>query len=370
MVTTSQREKVGARKHDSKKRKTAPKAEKRSPLYVDRNSLKNLGPVAVAYSHVEREWFDTEESYLAEVEVEGRAEQVIEALKELGIDAKGYPGDQYFFTNLIVDDPVLVVNLVDTLKGRDILQTSIPAALELANIPYTGAGMQGLVIGNNRDLIKQLLIASDIPTPEFQVIRRAGTKIDRDLHLPLIVKLNESGGSVGIDNKAVKETYEEAEEQVNELIKTYHLQVVVERFIDGPEVTAVVYDDGKRKHTFLGEKVFKFKPDGKHAFTSLESYEDIDAYTYKLVDEPLASKITKLVEKAFTILRYKDYAKFDIRVDEETNTPYFTDANPNTAFGPDPGLPMTEVLALNGIDFKSLLASLISKHAKKIKKGA
>jgi D-alanine-D-alanine ligase len=342
-------------------------AASKPTLAIDKNALKKLKSVAVAYSHVEREWFDTEEAYLAEVEVEDRAAEVLAVLEKLGIPAKGYPGDQYFVTNLLVDDPSLVLNLVDTLKGKDALQTSIPAALELTSIPYTGAGMQGLVIGNNRDLIKQLLVANDIPTPDFQVIRRVGTAIRDDLGLPLIVKLNESGGSVGINNDAVKETYEAAQERVNELIKTYRIPVVVERFISGPEVTVVVYDDSRRKHTFMAQKKFNIKPDGKYEFTSVESYEDENAYHYHRVeDDVLERKIKRLAEKAFTTLRYRDYAKFDIRVDEATQTPYFTDANPNTAFGPDSGLPMTEVLAMYGIDFETLLLSLLSKHAKKI----
>lgn len=347
---------------DTKKRPPA-----KPQLAVDKRALKKLKLVAVAYSHVEREWFETEEAYTAEVEVEDRAREVLDVLAKLGIKAKGYPGDQYFVTNLLVDDPDLVLNLVDTLKGKDRLQTSIPAALELTGIPYTGAGMQGLVIGNNRDLIKQLLMANEIPTPAFQVIRRAGTSIREGLDLPLIVKLNESGGSVGIDNQAVKETREDAQARADELVKTYRIPVVVERFISGPEVTVVVYDDGRRRHTFMAQKQFHIKPDGKHEFTSLESYAAENAYTYQRIeDEKLEKKIKRLAEKAFSTLRYRDYAKFDVRVEEETGTPYFTDANPNTAFGPDPGLPMTEVLAMHGIDFETLMLSLLSKHAKKI----
>jgi D-alanine-D-alanine ligase len=270
---------------------------------------------------------------------------------------------------LIVDDPDLVVNLVDTLKGRDVLQTSIPAALELANIPYTGAGMRGLVIGNDRQLVKQLLVASGIPTPAFQFIQRRGTRVQEDLGLPLIVKLNESGGSVGIDNQAVRETLVEAQERADELIGAYRIPVIVERFVDGPEITAVVFDDGRKRHSFLAQKVFRLKPDGKHEFTSLESYEDARSYTYKPVeDEKLAAKMRRLAERAFGALRYKDYAKFDIRLDEESRTAYFTDCNPNTAFGPSLGLPFTEVLALHGVTFAEVLTSLLSKHAKSIKK--
>jgi D-alanine-D-alanine ligase len=340
-------------------------------LAIDEKALKKLKLVAVAYSHVEREWFPTDEAYEAEREVEVRAQEVIAEIEKLGVPAKPYPGDPYFFTNLLVDDPNLVFNLVDTLRGKDSLQTSVPAALELANIPYTGAGMQGMVIGNDRNLFKQLLIANEIPTPPFQYIRRRGIKVDENLGLPLIVKLNEGGGSVGIDNNAVNQTLAEAQAKVDELLATYKLPIIAERFIDGREITVVVVEDSQRRHIFMGEKVFGKKPDGKHNFTSLESYHDPNAYKYRQVggshaNEELANRIQELSAKAFNALHFKDYAKFDVRIDEETLTPYFTDANPNTAFGPSLGLPFTEVLSLYNIKFEKVLAALLSKHAKKL----
>lgn len=332
----------------------------------DKNALRKLNLVIVAFSHIQREWFPTKDAYEAEVEVEDRAAQVVEEVEKLGIKAKALPGDPYFLTNLLVDKPDLIINLVDTLRGKDKLQISVPAALELSSVPYTGAGMEGLVIGNNRNLTKRLLLSYDIPTPQFQFIRRSGTAIEEDLEPPFIVKLNESGGSVGIDNHAVKETLALAQKKVNEMITTYKLPVVVEKFVDGPEITVVVFDDGTRKRVFMGEKVFRKKPDGKHYFTSHESYDDEHAYKYRMVEEPLRGKIAPLAIRAFNALQHKDYAKFDIRVDEETGTPYFTDSNPNTAFGPDLGLPFTEVLALHGVPFEEVLASLLSKYAKNI----
>ena len=350
-------------KKESTKSDTSPNVE----FSKDSDSLKKYKLVAVAYSHVERDMFPTEEAYKAEIEVEERAGEVIEEIKKLGIPVKGYKGDQYLLTNLLVDRPDLVVNLVDTFKGKDSLQTSIPAALELAGIPYTGAEMTGLVIGNDRNLVKQLLISYEVPTPKFQFIRFAGTSIQQDLKLPLIVKLNESGGSVGIDNHAVKETVEEVRKKVDEMIGTYKIPVVVEEFISGPEITSVVFDDGRKKHVCMAEKLFQKAPDGKYFFTSFESYDDSKAYEYQRVkDESIAQKVSKLSVRAFNGLRYKDYAKFDIRIEENTGTPYFTDANPNTAFGPDKGLPFTEVLGLSGISFQEALISLLSKYAKTI----
>lgn len=351
---------------DEKETAVVPKSRKKTKIRVDKAALKKISLVVVAYSHVERDFFPTQESYEAEVEVEERAAEVVERIKKLGIPVKSLPGDQYFLTNLLVDQPDIVLNLVDTLKGKDRLQTSVPAALELSNVLYTGSGMEGLVIGNNRNLTKRLLMAYGIPTPAFQFIRRAGTAVDETLGLPLIVKLNESGGSVGIDNKAVKETVDEAQKKVNDMVSTYHIPVIVEQFVDGPEVTVVVFDDGTKKRVYMAQKVFRTKPDGKHFFTSFESYDDAKAYTYKHVEEPLAGKIEQLAVRAFTGLQHKDYAKFDVRVDEETNIPYFTDSNPNTAFGPDMGLPMTEVLAMHGVSFDEVLMGMLTKYARQI----
>lgn len=338
-------------------------------LAVSQEAIKRLDLVAVAYSHVEREWFPTEEAFYAEQEVEERALEVSQELERMSVPVRLYPADARFLTNLLVDRPTLVLNLVDTLRGKDMLQTSVPGALEMVDIPYTGAGMRGLVIGNDRNMFKQLLLANEIPTPKYQFIQRAGTKVSTDLGLPLIVKLNESGGSVGIDNAAVKETVKAAQLQVDNLLSTYKVPVIVEEFIDGPEITVVVFEDSRRKHVFMGRKVFKNRPDGKHEFTSIESYNDPDAYSYDPVtDEGLVRKIEQYVTRAFNVLHNKDYAKYDIRVDEETNTPYFTDCNPNTAFGPSQGLPFTEVIeTLYGVSFQTVLASLISKYAKKIK---
>lgn len=337
-------------------------------FFVDEHALKNIRLVAVAYSHVDRADYATQGAYEAELEVEERAEEVIAEVAKLGIPVKGYAADQYFFTNILVDKPDLVLNLVDTLKGEDGLQPAIPGALELSGMQYTGAGMRGLVLGNDRHLIKQLLLANDIPTPDYKFIRDLRFKIPDNLGLPLIVKLNESGGSVGIDNKAVKETMQAVQKKVEKMIETYKLPVIVEKFIPGPEITAVVYADGRRKHIFLGQKVFKTKPDGKYDFTSLESYEAYDAYAYKMPDQSIIDKTTPLVSRAFDLLGYRDYAKFDIRWDEETSTPFFIDCNPNSAFGPDKGLPITEVLELHGVEFITLLKSLLSKHARNMQR--
>src|SRR6266508_2921275 len=282
----------------------------KTKLNIETDALKKLKLVAVAYSFVERDFFPTEEAFIAEKEVEDRAQQVIEEIKKLGLEAKGYPADQYLLTNILVDKPDVIVNLVDTVRGKDKLASTIPAFLEYANIPYTGCGTTGMVLGSNRHLFKELLEHNNIPTPEYKFIKDLRSNTPPSFDPPYIVKLNESGGSMGIDNRAVKETVAQVLKKVEDLQVDYKIPVLVEKFIDGREITGVVFEDGKARHVFLAEKKFRIKADGKHKYTSIESYD-----------------------------------------------------NPNTALGPG-DQPMTQVMQLQGIAFGDILASLLSNHVK------
>ena len=333
-------------------------------LNVDNEALKQIKLVAVAHSDVQEEFFPNKEAYEAEKEVLDRAQQIMEECKKLGLEAKGYPADQYLLTNILVDRPDVIVNLVDTVRGKDKLASTIPAFLDYANIPYTGCGVTGMVIGSNRHLFKELLEHNGIPTPEYKFIRDLRSNTPPTFEPPYIVKLNESGGSMGIDNKAVKETANQVQKKVEDLFSSYNrIPVLIEKFIDGLELTGVIFEDGKTRHVFLANKKFNLKPDGKHAYTSIESYDDMNAYTYEPVPEDLEQKVSELCSRAFEILRFTDYAKFDIRVDETDMTPYFIDCNPNTALGPG-DQPMTEVMGMHGVEFSEILASLLSNHVK------
>ncbi len=256
-------------------------------LNVDSDALKTIKLAAVAYSFVKKEEFPTKDAYTAEVEVEERAQQVAKEIEKLGLEVKTYPADEYFLAKILMDHPDVIVNLVDTVRGRDKLASAIPAFLEYANIPYTGCGTTGMVLGSNRHLFKELLEHNGIPTTQYKFIRDLRSNTEPPFDPPYIVKLNESGGSMGIDNHAVKETAAQAMKKVEELQGKYKIPVILEHFVDGPEIQCVVFEDGRARHVFMGLKKFNVKPDGKHDFTSIESYDIPDAYKWEPVEEEL-----------------------------------------------------------------------------------
>jgi hypothetical protein len=127
-----------------------------------------------------------------------------------------------------------------------------------------------------------------------------------------------------------------------------------------------LFDDGDQIHVFCTEKISDEDPPRKYLYTSFGRYSQPDCYTYRMADPVVAAEVTRHACRAFTALRCRDYAKFVVRIAQATGATHFTDVNPNTAFGPRPGLPFTEVLQLHGITFSRALAGLMTKHARRL----
>ena len=81
--------KIFKKKEGNEKNEETIAKKKRPGLNVDKEELKKLKLVTVAYSSVKREDFPTKDAFTAEVEVEDRAGEVVAKIKELGIGAKG-----------------------------------------------------------------------------------------------------------------------------------------------------------------------------------------------------------------------------------------------------------------------------------------
>src|SRR5205814_9626890 len=84
---------------------------------------------------------------------------------------------------------------------------TIQGLLELADIPYVGAGVLGSAVGMDKDIMKRLFAAAGLPIvkhitvlrSQWQRDRKRTTKeIEKQLKYPLFVKPANLGSSVGI----------------------------------------------------------------------------------------------------------------------------------------------------------------------------
>lgn len=312
--------------------------------------------VAIIYSDVKREFFPTESQYLTEKDARHEAEIVAGYLEKLGVKTYLYLGTPEMVVDLRRDRPDMVINLVGSIHGQEYLAASIPGLLESLDVPYTGAGILGESLAYNKFLVKELLQSHGVPVPGFQLISSPTAPLNYKLRFPLISKLNEIHGAVEITKDAVSETEKHLRDRLRFLINTYKQPVLVEEFIVGKEVTAILLE-GLNKKVYLAEKIFH-RQDEKFIFATFEDQwtENSNGFHYEKYQDPV---LVEYVKRAFDVSRMSDYGKFDIRIDQ-SNRYYFIDSNSNPAFGPkELDCALASILGLHGIDFSEILKRLL-----------
>lgn len=313
--------------------------------------------IAVIYSDAKEEYFPTRVLYLSEKEVYDRALIVQQHLFKLGYEVKLFAGDANLTDNLKKFVPDKVINMVDSVYGKEYLAPTIPASLELLEIPYTGSGMLGQAINANKYLTKSLLSSYGVTTPKYQFIKTKQDDIDDNLDFPVIVKPNEIHGAVTINQQSICFNAKELKKQVNQLIDVYQQPVLAEEFIAGREIVVVVIDGGNMK-LYSAERMFKNNDD---PFANIVTSDDNwlnEEVTYSYCKYELTDKVKEDVKKIFAVTKMEDYAKFEFRLDS-SGRHYLIDANSNPAIGPIDQSAMGNILDLYGLNFATFLKRLI-----------
>ena len=92
------------------------------------------------------------------------------------------------------------------LHGRFGEDGTVQGLLELLGIPYAGGGVLMSAIGMNKNVTKRVLRSAGVPVVPWVAVTRADLERDRELwerriralDLPVFVKPNEAGSSVGV----------------------------------------------------------------------------------------------------------------------------------------------------------------------------
>lgn len=306
--------------------------------------------VAILYTDVKREYFDTEEIYQSDKDADIYAGEVQKYVSKMGIDAITLPGDDHVTQALQKFAPDMVINLVDSVRGRIELGASIPGILEVLHIPYTGAGTLGWALGCNKFLMYQLMQSSGIPVPSHQLVTSSSDMIDPSLRYPLFPKLNNEHGSVGIGTDSLCKNERELRAKLKDLITTFKQPILIDEFIAGIEVTASVLDGLNTKVYAVQRKVGEGSDDIETFDKKWHSWRDLSYLKY---EDPV---LKVYVKSCFDLLKMSDYARIDIRIDAAGRY-YFIDPNANPFFGPPKETNGTYniILDMYGISFEETL---------------
>jgi len=311
--------------------------------------------VGIIYSDVKREYFPTEAQYITEKDAKESAVVIAKYLEKFNIKPKLFPGNSSLPQNLRKERPDMVFNLVDSVKGNEYLSSTIPGVLELLEIPYTGAGIVGLSLTFQKFLTFKLLEQNGIPVPRYQIFTSHTDYLNPTLRYPLIAKLNEIHGGVEITKDSVSDNEKHLKERIKCLISTYNQQVLVQEFIVGREINAILLE-GLNKKVYMAEKVFSGLKDQKYSFLSFEDQwlNKDSAFHYQKFEDPV---LREYVKKAFDVVQMADYGKFDIRLDSSGRY-YFIDSNANCYLSPSDSA-ISSILTIYKVRFNEVLRRLL-----------
>jgi D-alanine-D-alanine ligase len=108
---------------------------------------------------------------------------------------------------------------------------TVQGLLELAGIPYVGAGVAGSALAMDKDLFKKVMRDSGIPVARHHTIR-LGDEVENPYGYPVFVKPARLGSSVGISK-----VHDESElGPAVALARRHDEKVLVEEFVAGMEV--------------------------------------------------------------------------------------------------------------------------------------
>ena len=241
--------------------------------------------------------------------------------------------------------PDAVFNLMEYFNDDSSQEAYVVGLYELLGVPYTGCPGRCLSICQDKYRTKALLAAAELPTAEYMRVTAEPVTDPEEYELsyPLIVKPSLEDASGGIEAASVVHTFEQLEERVRFMLREFEQPLVVEEYIEGREIHAAILGNNPPQVLPLFEMEFddsEFNPEGEWrpqiiSFKAKwdphsEMFYSMDAVVpAQDLDEEIEARIREVAVQAFLALECRDYARIDMRVDEDEGEVYILEVNPN-----------------------------------------
>ncbi len=256
------------------------------------------------------------------------------ALSVMRTDARALFGS----TSAIASADVIFI----ALHGGSGEDGTLQAVLDLVGIPYTGSGHMGSAYAMDKDVAKQLFRAAGVPTADWFMASSAPDDVVARLGLPLVVKPNKQGSTVGLTIVRMAAELQPAIATASQ----FDDEVMIERFVPGRELTVGVLDG---RALAVGEVLPKLS----EIFDYASKYQPGGAEEVFPADLPdaMTALIRDLGVRAHRAVKAGPYSRVDFRLDPE-GRPWCLEVNTV------PGMTRTSLLpqsaAVSGLPFADL----------------
>jgi D-alanine-D-alanine ligase len=237
---------------------------------------------------------------------------------------------------------------------------TIQGLLELAGVPYVGAGVLASAAGMDKEFTKKLLAAEGLPIGDQVVLRPHDGTVeleDRErLGLPVFVKPARGGSSIGVSRVVAWDQLPAA----IELARRHDPKVIVEAAIPGRELECGVleFPDGTVEASTVGEirvAGVRGREDAFYDFATkyLEDAAELDVPAK--VDDEIADAVRQLAIRAFRAIDCQGLARVDFFLTD--HGPVINEINTMPGFTTISMYP--RMWAASGVDYPTLLATMV-----------
>jgi D-alanine-D-alanine ligase len=241
---------------------------------------------------------------------------------------------------------------------------TIQGLLELADIPYVGAGVLGSAAGMDKDIMKSLFIAAGIPIVKHVTILRSAWEndpakvkkaVESKLIYPVFVKPANLGSSVGISKAHNRKELGPAIEEAAK----FDRKIVIEQGVGGKkekarEIECSVLGNDEPAASVPGEIV-----PGKEFYDYAAKY--VDEGSQLIIPAKLTKAETKKVQElavaAFQAVDCSGLARVDFLMDPKTRKIYLNEINTMPGFTAISMYP--KLWAASGLAYADLIDRLI-----------
>jgi len=237
---------------------------------------------------------------------------------------------------------------------------TIQGLLDLAGLPFIGAGVLGSAIGMDKDVAKKLLQHAKIPVVPWVTVYRADwerdpqsalKQIEKKFRYPVFVKPATLGSSVGMTKVHSRKELAPALDLASE----FAMKILVERAVEAREIEVSVLGNHDPKASVAGEIV---------------PHREFYDYTAKYLEEGTAliipaklrpaqvKKIQQLAVTAFRTLELSGMARVDFFLEKKGGRLFLNEVNTIPGFTSISMYP--KLWEATGIPFRELIDRLIS----------
>jgi D-alanine-D-alanine ligase len=274
---------------------------------------------------------------------------ILKALREEGYNAVGIEVSADIVKQLVEEqiDAAFIA-----LHGRWGEDGTVQGLLELLHIPYTGSGVLASALAMNKIKAKELFRFHHIPTPEFITLHEGGFE-EPPFPPPWVAKPASEGSTIGVGIVMERSGLEEA----IRIAQEYDQEVLIERFIDGKELTVGILN---------GEPLPVIEIAPTEGFYDYEAKYTPGKTEYRCpapISEEIQREAQELSLKAYRCLGCQGCARVDLRMSEQGEV-FIIEVNTV------PGMTETSLVpkaaAQKGISFPQLVELILGQASLKI----